>query len=561
MGNILQLKQMNEKIFTFFIGFAFLYGILSYQHYAPSYHDFYIHTVVFLFCSIGGFFAFYRRKIKIYFSNLVWLFVFLVLLLQPILNNIVYVDGLVFPLAIILLMFFLSVAVSNVINKEKLIENMALILIIGAVFLLLTQMIHIFNFSKVIELMKLPLQRERFSGNLFQPNQTAFVFVLGIVSSMFYIKSNVLKYTILFFLSVGVAFTISRSGFLMLIFCVILFNGIQNHYNKITLIKLKELFICLFGLICGVLVYPYFSQTTTLVERTASSFEDPRISLLYQSWLNISEHPITGVGWKNFTGTGLTYFEKLKWFSSADHSHFFVSQLLSEFGLLGLVILVLFLYVLIKNIKKISGIGESYIAMVLFVILIYSCFEFPLWELKYLMIFSIFLSLFDCEDKNFYWLNKWYLFSLVLCIFSIFSCYYYFQYKELAKVFDLMVDDNVTISEKARKIIGLKPVFGFGFFDDVMIYEIIAEGDFSLDEKIALGGKIVNYFPTYPYLVRHATFLAMNKNTETAIYYFSASCKYEFRHRCNETKEYLKSLSEQNPSKFKVVYSTIKDKN
>ncbi|EOR10171.1 O-antigen ligase family protein [Acinetobacter sp. ANC 3926] len=559
MGNILQLKQMDEKIFTFFIGFAFLYGILSYQHYAPSYHDFYIHSIVFFLCSVGGLFAFHRGKVEIYFSNFLWILIFFVLLLQPILNNIIYIDGLIFPLAVVLLVFFLSVAASNIIDKERLIKNMGGILVVGAILLLLTQMLHVFKLLNIVDLMKLPLQKERFSGNLFQPNQAAFVFVLGVISSMSYIKSNVIKYIIIFFLSVGVAFTVSRSGFLMLIFCVGMFNGMQNYFTKNYLLKLKDLFFCLAGLFCGILAYPFFSQTTGLVERTTSALDDPRISLLYQSWLNISEHPITGVGWKNFTGTGLNHFEQIKWFSSADHSHFFISQLISEFGFLGLAVIAFFVYVFIKNIK-ISNIKEAYVFMILLVFLIYSCFEFPLWELKYLMIFSIFLSLFVSENKPFYWVKRGYLFSLALSVLGFLSLYYSFQYRELAKVFDLMANDNVTLEKKAEKIVELKPVFGFGFFNDIMVYEIIAEGNFSLKEKIELGAKVVNYFPTYPYLVRHATFLAMNKNTETAIYYFSASCQYEFRSNCGETKQYLRALSEQNPIEFKEIYEVINRK-
>lgn len=70
------------------IGFAYLYDILSSNHYTPSSHDFYINCVVFILCSIGLSIFFFKREIQIYISDFFWLVIFFILLVQPVFHNI-----------------------------------------------------------------------------------------------------------------------------------------------------------------------------------------------------------------------------------------------------------------------------------------------------------------------------------------------------------------------------------------------------------------------------------------------------------------------------------------
>lgn len=52
-------KISADSILLIFISLSFFYGVLSYQHYSPSAHDFFINNIVFLLCSIGLFFFIY----------------------------------------------------------------------------------------------------------------------------------------------------------------------------------------------------------------------------------------------------------------------------------------------------------------------------------------------------------------------------------------------------------------------------------------------------------------------------------------------------------------------
>ncbi|ENU93126.1 hypothetical protein F971_01166 [Acinetobacter vivianii] len=548
-----------EKFLYILVSISFLYGILSFQHYSPSFHDFYIHAFVFLFLNIGLFIYFFNQEVKIYVNNFLWLLIFFTILVQPIFNKIIYIDGLIYPLAIALSILFLSIAISNLNNKKEFTVKMAFTIILGAIFLQLTQSFHILKLNFWVEMMHLPLQVDRFSGNLFQPNQTAFIFIMAVISVIYFfrnLKSYLIEYILIFIFSLGVAFTVSRSGFLILFSCVLFFNVYYNFINNIKILNLKYFFVSILGLISGTLLYPYFSNNLDIVNRTQVSLDDPRTSLFHRTWLIIKEHPFMGVGWKNFSSAGLEHFNELRWFSSTDHSHFIFGQLLSEFGLLGMGIILLFLIIFTRNIK-IRNIEQLYIFTIILIVIFYSMFEFPLWQLRYLIVFSIFLSLFDQSDRVFLLINKSYIFVIFSLIFSLLSIYYIFEYKKTSYLYDYVLNENVALEDKVEKVSKIEPVFGFGFFNDLIVYEVLSNGNFELDKKIEIGNRLVHYIPNNVYLVRHARNLAEAKHYESSKYFFSASCHYNFGRECDRTKKYLKDLAVYDPENFKDICEYI----
>lgn len=561
MNSLLYNKIDLECIFTLIVCLALFYGVLSFEHYSPSSADFYINTKVFFFCSLALMVFFIKKNIKIYSIGFFWIFIFIVLFIQPIVNHIIYIDSLIFPIACILVSFFLCIAVKNIENKSLFITRFSFIIFIISFLLLITQFSHILNIKYIVELMKLPLQIQRFSGNLYQPNQTAFVFVLGTISLLYYCnekeKNALLKYALIFFLGVGVAFTSSRSGFLMLLLGVLVFNLFLNIYDKKKIYFLNDFLVSFSGLLFGIFIYKFFSKTEGTLGRVVDSVHDPRWSLMYQSWLVFSDHPLTGVGWKNFAGTGLVYFEKIEWFGLIDHSHFIFTHLLSEFGLLGLIIILTFIYFLIKNIRLISSKQDAYLFSILFVFIIYSCFEFPLWYFRYLFIFSIFLSLFDKSDKIYYEIKKGYLLSAFSFFLVIFSTYYIVQYKKIAYINDVVFSQQKSIKEKKDKLLELNSVFGFSYFNDLLLYQTVELDEFLLKDKIEVGNRLVNYIPLNEYLIKQGTLLALDDQEKKAIYYFRASCYYNLGKECDSTKAYLKIFSLSNPRVFKDIYIEI----
>nr|WP_256939025.1 O-antigen ligase family protein [Acinetobacter harbinensis] len=409
--------------------------------------------------------------------------------------------------------------------------------------------------------MGLPLQEQRFSGNLFQPNQTAFVFVVGVISTLYFFnnlkKYNLLKNVIIFFLSLGVALTVSRSGILLLIGSVLIFNLYSNYYENKKIYYLKDTSISIIGLLLGFFLYNKYSISENVIDRMEMSVDDPRLSLLYQSWLIFSGDPITGIGWKNFASGGLQYSDQIEGLIFADHSHFIFSQLLSEFGLLGLILIVVFFYIFIKNILYISNLREAYLFSILLVFIAYSCFEYPLWYLRYLFVFCIFFSLFDKSEKFFYKIEKGYLLSMVAFFLTFSSIYYIYQYNKLIYINAIIFDSKYSVKERTEKLIEMRPVFGFSYFNDLFVYQTMEVDRFLLTDKILIGERLVNYIPMNQYLIKQGALLAFDNQNKKALYYFKASCYYNLGKKCDSTKAYLKSVSLSNPRIFKDIYIEI----
>lgn len=557
MSNIIR-----TYISLLFFGCAFLYGILSYQHYSPSSYDFYINTMVFFLCSLGLGIYFLDKKIDIFLSDTIWLMLLLIFILQPVINNILYLDGLIFPIGSLLLCFAMSLFFKNInkyLSEIKVILFLSLVLIVSAFLLYITQLSHVFKIYGLVSIFGVPLQNARFSGNLIQPNQSAFVFVIGVVSSIFFFnkikKYEILNILYIFFLSSGVALTSSRAGILMLFIVVILYC-LYLCKEKFSISNFKYFFVTLLGLMFGSFIYSLSSSKDKVYDRALKAFDDPRISLLQQSYYIIRDNYLTGVGWKNFSNTNFKYYENLEWISLTDNSHFFFTQLLSEFGIfLGGGVVLFFIFILIHNFKKIKNDIYFYSLMVIFCFVFYSCFEFPLWYFRYIFIFSIFLSIYGYSGKAIYTIEKGYFISILCLILGSFSIYYLVEYRKIAYASAIVTNIQSTPKEKSLAIAGLENIFGLSYFNDLLIYQSIPIDGFMLGQTIDLGKRVTSYTPSKDFLIKQGTLLALNSQEEDALEYFKLSCKYDWWNGCKEVKNYVAEWSKLYPNKFsKILY-------
>lgn len=559
---LLNLKKYSTILL---FGIAYLYGVLSTAHYVPSSHDFYINTTCYFIILSSLSFFFLKKEIKIYFSNLIWLFVFLTLLIQPLLNNILYVDGLIFPLAVILSCFLISLVGSNLENKNDkkiIVLFLSGFFFLGAFLLFLTQLSHVFKLNIVVNFLGLPLQYQRFSGNLYQPNQTAFVLVLGILSIIFLMNKikiySLLGYSFIFILSIGVALTSSRVGVLMLILFVLLYNLYLNQKEH-KFLKFKYTFFSLIGFFAGVTLYNYIGLNDQIIQRALNSGEDPRISLFKQSIYILRDNPILGVGWKNFASTNLDYYYYLDWVSINDHSHNLFTQLLSEFGLLlGGTIISVFLWVFIKGIieSKYSP-TKFYIFIILLAFIFYSMFEFPLWDFRYICFFSLFLSFFSIYKKNLYVIKKGWGISLICFFLSIISIFYLVEYRKIAITSAFLNEQNISPKDKFIKVSDINNIIGFSSFKDQLLFSLVTPDGFMLEEAISLGDRVTKYTPTREFLVKQGTLLALNGDTTKAISYFNLACKYDWNAKCSLIRNDILQLYKAYPSSFEDIVKRV----
>ncbi|MDR6629075.1 O-antigen ligase [Acinetobacter lwoffii] len=559
------LEFFKKYLFIFLFGMAYLYGVISPQHYSPSSHDFYINTICFIIVLIGLFFFFFNKEIKINYSNLIWVLIFFIILLQPLFNNIIYVDALIFPLSVVFVCFLISI-LGDYVKENYNIKYILLILsgffVVGAFLLFITQLAHVFKLNEIVDFFGLPLQYQRFSGNLYQSNQTAFVFVLGILSVIF-LASQIKKYkylTILyiFSLGIGVALTSSRVGVLMLILLVLMYNIYLNNKNH-HFLKFNYTFSAFTGLFSGIILYNFIASNDQIIQRTLKAVDDPRISLFKQSFYIIKDNPFFGVGWKNFSSTNLEYYHHLDWISITDHSHNLFTQLLAEFGFLfGGMIIGYFFWVFLRGIflNKFDSI-KFYILMVLLVFLFYSIFEFPLWYFRYIFIFSLFLSFFSLDGKNICIIKKPILISVTCFCLSIVSVFYLVEYRKIATTNSILNDINIAQKDKFIKVANMSNVIGFSSFRDQLLFSLVTPDGFMLEEAISLGDRVTKYTPTREFLVKQGTLLALNGDTTKAISYFNLACKYDWNAKCSLIRNDILQLYKAYPSSFEDIVKRV----
>ncbi|MEG2750015.1 MAG: hypothetical protein RR939_11540, partial [Acinetobacter sp.] len=96
-------------------------------------------------------------------------------------------------------------------------------------------------------------------------------------------------------------------------------------------------------------------------------------------------------------------------------------------------------------------------------------------------------------------------------------------------------------------------VFGFGYFNDLFLYQSLSIDGFMLKDSIEIGDRLLKYIPMNRYLVKQATFLGLDGQEKKAYNYFKASCYYHNGKECENTKKYLKSLSLQYPMYFNSI--------
>lgn len=240
-----------------------------------------------------------------------------------------------------------------------------------------------------------------------------------------------------------------------------------------------------------------------------------------------------------------------------DHSHFIFGQLVSEFGLFGVALILFFFFIFIKNLFYIKSKSDVYVLLILLIFIAYSCFEYPLWYFRYLMVFSIFFALFDEGEGRVYVIDKGYSVAIFIFILLLSSFYYAYQYRKLAYVNDIIFDNNVSDKVKFEKIVKTKFDFGFSYFNDLFLYQAISTDGFLIKDSIEVGERLVNYIPMNQYLIKQGTLMGLDRQEDKSYNYFKASCNYQGGKECENTKKYLKELSQQYPLHFESIYKKI----
>lgn len=508
------------------------------------------------------------QQLKLNKSTMTWVLLFAVILIQPVINNIAYIDSLINPLASLVCVLLFSIAVMSVNNKHHLLQQFEIALIVCLSLSFGIQLLQLYGYNlSISSLLLTSLGSGRLDANFAQPNQAAFMFCLAQVGCLYWYELNKHKLWLLVFgvFSIGIALTLSRTGFILGFANILLFYGFLNQTLKqrlFSIIKLSAIYAALYGI--GVWLYKS-AQTPAMsnaipqdnaIARFSEGSLYMRESLQEQAYLIFVDQPWTGIGWGNFVQGAMSHYDQLRWFAYSEHSHFFVTQIASELGVLGLLTLIPLGLFIIKKISFTMSSFEATCYTSIAIFILYSCSEFPLWYFKYLLIFVFFIALLDEKYWSISMSVKKVITSLSI-ILMLGSMIYLKDFIKIHKIFSEV--KNVELSEQALKnrYIAIPKTFGLLKFKEQFLFYYLPVNVQSIDYKIELAKRVVPSDLNQSSLFKYGQLLALNKNTEMANIIFKAACALEMKNGCIKITDRLKQLSLQDSEIYTEYYDEV----
>lgn len=500
------IKKNNPSIFLICMGVMYLYGILSPEHYSMGSRDLYVGLKTTVLVAFGACIWFFYNSIsKIGYATLTWITLLLLIILQPLINNIIYADELIFTIGALLTSAIISIITINISQEKHLliIRNTAWVFWLGGICVLITQLLQLFfpnnTFSFIFAI------EDRLYGNLAQPNQSGFVQVLAIASAiyLFYLnnKNKILKLILplsVLLLCVGISFSISRTALILLMFVIIgtLFYRWQSHKIRAgVMIGLTAVSVAGYQ-IGNLLMKAYFVGFSGQggVERLVQESVGLRPALYERAFLAIKEEPITGIGYGNYLGYGLERIEQWSWFEHAEHSHNAITQIWAELGLLGIISIMGVVIILLKQLYLFLRLQLSqekyFICLLLSIFVLYSFSEFPLWYTKYLYVFVFLVALLD---EGFYFknlsLNKVSMVaSLAILVLSFGYARFYDRY---LTNYEIVMIAKVNNQQKIDAYQAFPKIFGFTRVGEEMLNMVADEDSNDPKKLIAIGDRLI----------------------------------------------------------------------
>ncbi|MGP9596439.1 O-antigen ligase family protein [Psychrobacter sp. AOP29-E1-4] len=556
-------------VLIFLVSLGYMVGVLNTYHRFPSTGNIYPNLVVIMIGSLGLLYWYGKSTVRQWSLSVVaWLLVFLLIVIQPFINTVAYPESMIFDLSVVLFCIALSLCIANIESQyqEKLFQILVYFLVITALLTVVTQLAQYLKLDLPRALIFPNFSETRIGGNLSQPNQAAFVMALGVAGLLYLANSSqrfittVLFITPIAFLALGLGLTASRTGVLLMMVAllsyVMLFR-IPLH-NKI-FVSCTTLFLLIVGYTIGSqMLASYNTDAVALssLERISDGTLSLRWYQLQQAIIMFNDHKLTGVGWGNLLGASVNYAQELPWFSSTAHTHFFVSQIAVETGVIGLLILLPFAYILLTNFSFTLSNYQAAIYSMLAVFVAYSCSEFPLWIPMFLIVFVTLLSLIDTSGYSFP-KPLWRLNNCGFLIFSMLmlagSVYYQVQYRNYSKVYYALMERTFTPEEKVARLSAKPQIFGFGKFDDTFLFYLMSEDKVGLEYKTQLADKVLTQSVSYYFIAKSANIHLLAGNRQRALELYKAACVFKSARECVKLSQQMSQNAEVGSEDLKWV--------
>lgn len=555
-ANFIDLKN-DWQVFgcTFLLAFAYLWGVVSFQHYIPSGVGFYITLYVVLISSVAMLLGYLKVAVVHYSHSMIaWGLFFVLMLLQPIFSNITYLDDHLLTCMLFLWCVILTVLVKNlsIEQKQRAVHFMAISVLLAGVGTVLSQFGQLFLREQLSGVLIFEGLDDRLIGNVGQVNQAAYITTLG-MASIFYFLYKASKLTwyhwliagcLMSLFGLGLGFSASRGGVLLGI-AALLSGAIfyAGSLKKRALMGLVFFPVVAIGYQIGtMLMNTYQRAGFSAVGRLAGEQSlYLRENLLEQALMAFKSSPITGIGFGNYKAFGLEQAEVVPWFTAAHHAHNFIAQIGAEMGLLGLALLGYFAFILIKNLRFnfLSDKGLAY--AILMLTFLYSLSEFPLWYARYLLIAVFFLAIIDASSFSVKeGLQK--IGVVLSLLFVLASVYYIKDYRTYSDIAYQVIGGDKDTALKQFK--DAPKTFGFGAYRDLTTYQIAPVGEENVEQMINVGERVLTvHYDNYLLLKQTYMLIAIGKQ-ERADAYFRAACLFSHQAFCQEVIDGLHQLVE-----------------
>lgn len=568
------MKIINNRILDpntvliIMIGLGYLFGSLNTFHRYPSTNDMYPDLVAIMLVSIGLIYWYAVSQVRVIgLATLAWVAVFGLIAIQPYINTITYPTGLIFDLSVVLTCIAISIYIANATDKSKLFKIFMIVIVSVGLLTVLTQIAQYLNLNLPTYLLYSNYSGSRIYGNISQPNQAAFILALS-TAGILYLSSlvkSISESTLIilpsFLFAIGVGLSASRTGLILMVIAILGYFLLFKLpiYTKITIGSVCTLLLLLGYIVGSQLLLNYSSDAMSAVDRMSNSANsDIRWLLSKQAWLLFVENPITGVGWGNLMGASLDRAQQLSWFSATAHSHFFISNIASETGIIGLITLCPFAYILIKNFSFRLSNSQATIYTLLAIFIAYSSSEFPLWIPRYLIIFVVLLSFIDNSkfelSAKMGQLVKYSAMSLSV-VLVLGSVFYQINYRAYSKVFYAIAEPSFSYEEKEERLLNLSPVIGFEQFYDIFFFHMMSENVDNIEYKAELTTRVLSNTLSYNVLIRSANIYLLNGDKPKALDIYKAACIFEYAKHCDQLAEDLNNRALSGENNLRMVNS------
>lgn len=564
-------KKSGFTALLLFFGFAYLYGILSKEHFIMFGNSFYLNILMAATFGASAFFGLQATTIeRVGFSTLTWLGLAIIVAIQPIVNNIAYPDALIFPFGLFLLSAIFSLVSINLSTEKKqsFIDFCAWLFLIVGLLSTSTQFLQLFYPNTFDFIAKIsPLGRPY--GNISQPNHASFVNVLAITSIFYLYYKNYLhkKIAVLFaiaflLLTIGISLSMSRAGLILLTASVFgtLFYSWQSHKLRF-LVLTTSVLLTVIGYQLGVWLLTNvfaFYQGGSGAERLASDGIGLRWVLWDRAWSAFASSPIFGIGYDNYLAHGLQNIETLDWFEPADNSHNIISHIAAEYGMVGLTAICGVTVVLFKNLilffqKRLQS-QELFVCILLALFVLFSFSEFPLWYPVFLLPFVFLVGLLDTGlvVKNFS-LKK--IVTPMVVTLSLIATLYTGLYRQNLQKYEIVTFANVTNQEKIDAYQSFPRIFGFQKTREYMLYILVDdENEENIERLIEMGNRLMTAIAGMDVARVQVNLLMRTDRQEEADKLNRRLCIWEYQHfkQCDNVKKQILLLDPED----KMGYAT-----